>query len=104
MAGRRRKALETQHACCGIRAHSAVVGVSGVGMGYGRQRAGAGLPEEVRLGDGAQRAHTSDNAKGRRQRRIPEGAVDGVSSTATGQGGYDRTYESTGGATQELTG
>src|SRR5439155_1344916 len=35
MAGRRRKALETQHADRGIRAHSPVVGVSGVGLGYG---------------------------------------------------------------------
>ena len=41
MAGRRCEASEVQHADRGLCAHSAVDGVSGMGMGYGRQRAGA---------------------------------------------------------------
>ncbi len=36
MAGRRREAPETQHPHRSIRAHSALVGLSGVGLGYGR--------------------------------------------------------------------
>ena len=41
VAGSRREAFEIEHADCGVRAHSFVVGVSGVGLGHGRQRAGA---------------------------------------------------------------
>src|SRR6202049_5173538 len=37
----------------------------GVGrLGHGRQRAGLGISEEIRFGDGAERAHSSDDAKG----------------------------------------
>ena len=40
------KHLTIEHADCGVRAHSAVVRLSGVGLGHGRQRAGAVLSEE----------------------------------------------------------
>ena len=36
------EAFEVEHADCGVCAHSAVVGVSGMGMGDGRRSAGAG--------------------------------------------------------------
>ena len=86
VAGRRREASEAQHADRGVRAHSAVDGVSGVGLGHGRQRAGTGLSEEIRLGDGAERAHSPDDAEGRRQRDVSHRDVHGVSATAARQG------------------
>ena len=64
MAGRQREAFEAQHAHRGVRAYPAVVGISGVGLGNGGQRAGAGVLAEVRLGDGAEWAHPPDDAKG----------------------------------------
>ena len=62
----RRQASEAQHADRRLRAHSAVDRVPAVGLGHGRQRAGARAPEEVRLGHGAERAHPPDHAEGRR--------------------------------------
>src|SRR2546425_1565017 len=43
-----------------------------VGLGHGRQRAGARLPQAVRLGHGPQRPHPPGAAKGRRERRSEE--------------------------------
>src|SRR5712675_1222534 len=40
-----------------------MVGVPGLGVGHARQRAGAGLPEEVRFRDGAERPHSPTHAK-----------------------------------------
>ena len=95
------KHSEAQHADRGVRTHSALVGLSGLGLGHARQRAGAGLSEEVRFGDGAERSHPPDHAEGRRKRDISYRDVDGVSPTATGQSGFSRTDESPGGAVEE---
>ena len=54
-------------------------GLPGMGMGHGRQRAGAGLPEEVRLGHGAEWAHPSGVAEGRGQCHISYGPRHGIS-------------------------
>ena len=59
------RAPEAQHADRGVRAHSPLERVPAVGLGHGRQRAGAGAPQEVRLRDRAQRAHPPDHAEGR---------------------------------------
>ncbi len=75
MAGRRCGASEVEHADRGVRAHSVVDGVSGVGLGDGRQRAGAGVSEEVWIGDGAERAHSPDDAEGGRQRDVSYGVL-----------------------------
>ena len=72
------KHLKSQHANCCVRSHSAVVGVSAVGMGNGRQRPGALVPEEVRFGDGAQWAHSSDHAESRRQRNFSHCVFDSL--------------------------
>ena len=76
----------------------------GLGLGHGRQRAGAGLPEEVRFGDGAERTHPPDHAEGRRKRDISYRDVDGISATAAGQSGFAGTDESAGGAVEECAG
>ena len=101
MDGEGRQAPEAQHADRGIRTHPPVVGVSGLGLGHAGQRAGAGLPEEVRFGDGAERPHPPDHAEGRRKRDLSYRNVNRVSSTAAGQGGFSRTDESAGGTVEE---
>ena len=78
--------------------------VPAVGLGNGRQRAGAGLPEEVRLGHGAERAHSPDDAEGRRKRDVPYGGVDSVSPTAARHRRFTGADESAGGATEEHPG
>src|SRR6266849_3305483 len=104
MDGKRRQASETQHADRGVRALSLVDGVPGVGLGHGGQRPGTGLPEEVRFRHGAERAHSPDDAKGRRKRDLSYSNVNRISATAAGQGGFSRTDESAGGAVEEPAG
>ena len=48
------------------------------GWGTAGRRAGADLPEALRLGDGAQRPHPPGDAEGRGQRRLPHRALDGL--------------------------
>ena len=98
------KALNVEHADCGVRAHSAVDGVSGVGMGNGRQRAGAGVSEEVWFGDGAERAHPPDHAKGGRKRDVSHRMFDGVSAARAGHSAFAGADESAGGAIAECAG
>ena len=88
------KHLKSQHADRGVRAHSPVDGLSGVGLGHRRQRAGAGLPEKVRLGDRAERPHSPDHAKGRRKRDLSYRGLHRISATATRQSGFARADES----------
>src|SRR5262249_51208552 len=66
-----------------------------MGLGYGRQCPGPWLPEEVRLGHGAQRAHSPDDAKSRRQHYVPHRCVHGISATETGSRTRARTDEGT---------
>ena len=73
-----RQAPEEQHADRRLRAHPAVVRLSGVGLGHRRQRAGAGLSEAIRIGVGAERTHSPGDAEGRRERHVPHGDVDRV--------------------------
>jgi hypothetical protein len=65
-----------QHSNCRVRPHSVVVRLSGVGLGYRRQRPGPFLHEALRVGHGPQRPHSSNNAKGRGQRHFSHGVVD----------------------------
>ena len=51
----------------GLRAYPAVVGLSGLGLGHRRQRAGAGVPQAVRICHRAERAHPPGHAEGGRQ-------------------------------------
>ena len=53
--------------------------LSRMGLGHHRQRPGPVIPEAVRLGDGAQRAHPSGHAEGGRQCRLPHRALHRVS-------------------------
>ena len=78
------QATEEQHADRGLRAHSAVVGLSAMGLGHGRQRAGAGVSEALRIGHGAERPHSPDDAEGRRERHLSHGVLDRVSAAAPG--------------------
>src|SRR5512135_1182887 len=75
-----------------------------MGLGNGRQRAGTGLPKEVRFGDRAERAHSPNDAKGRRKRDVSYRSVYGVSATAAGQGRLTGAHEGAGGAVEELAG
>src|SRR4029077_17972253 len=79
-------------------------GVSGVGLGNGRQRAGARLPEEVRIGDGAQWTHPPDEAERRRTRDLPYRGVHRIPSATAGQGRFARPDESAGGTTEGRSG
>ena len=51
------------------------------------------LVEAVRIGDGTQRAHSSDHAEGRRQRVVSHGAVDGVSAAGARNRAWPRPDE-----------
>src|SRR6267143_2204755 len=104
MAGRRREAFEAQHADRGCRAHSAVVGLSGVGLGYGGQCPGPGVLEEVWIRDRAERAYSSDDAENRRQRHFSYGSFNRVSAATARQSGFAGTDESASRATQERPG
>src|SRR5215472_14080535 len=70
MAGERREVPLQKHAYRCFCAYSPVECLSRMGMGYRRQRAGTRLPEEIRIGDGIERAHPPDYAEDRRQRDI----------------------------------
>ena len=51
------------------------------GWGTRGWRAGARLPQEIRLGHRAQRPHPSGHAEGRGQRHVPHRALDRISAT-----------------------
>ena len=73
-----RRALQ-QHANRRLCPHPVVDRVSGLGLGHRRWCAGFVIPEAVRLGHGVERTHSSDHAKGRRQRVLSHGHVYGIS-------------------------
>ena len=81
VARERRQAAQEQHAHRRLCAHPAVDRLSGLGMGHRRQRAGAVVPEAVRVGLRPQRPHPSGDAEGRRTRDVPHGHVDRIPST-----------------------
>ena len=70
MAGERREAPEDQHARCGFCAYPALDGLSGVGLGNRRQRAGARVSEAIWKCDGAERAYSPDDAESGGQRDV----------------------------------
>ena len=84
VAGSRREAAHRQHADRGVRACAAVGGLCRLGLGHVGRRAGAELPEEVRLGHRAERPHPPDDAEGGGQRRVPHGVLDRVSAAGAG--------------------
>ncbi len=104
MDGGRRQTSDAQYADRGVRAHTPIDGVPGVGLGNGGQRAGTSLREEVRFRDGAERAHSPDDAKGRRKRHLSHSDVNGFSAAAAGQGGFSGTDEGAGGAIEDPAG
>ena len=55
MAQERSGAALIKHAYCGVRAHSAVGGLSAVGLGNRRHRTGARIPETIRIRHGVER-------------------------------------------------
>src|SRR6478735_7325432 len=101
MDGRRRKASFQKHSNRRVRAHAVVEHLSGMGMGHRRQRAGAGLSQEIRISHGAERSHSPDHAEGGRQRNVPYSGFNGVSATKTGRRAFTRTNESSGRTTEE---
>ena len=82
-----------QHADRAVRPHPAVDGLSGLGMGNGRQRAGTFIREALWLGHGAERPHSPDHAEDRRQRRVSHRDVNGVSSTRSRHRSFSRADE-----------
>jgi hypothetical protein len=101
---RRRQAPEVEHAHRGVRAHSAVERLSGVGLGHGRQCTGAGISEEIRFSDGAERAHPPDHAESGRQRHISHRGFDSVSTTTAWESGFAWPDEGSGGPVAERLG
>src|ERR1700691_200604 len=75
-----------------------------MGLGYGRQRAGIGVPEEVRFSDGAERAHSPDHAKNRRQRDVSHGRVHFFSATSAWKSRFTGSDEGAGGPVAEPVG
>ena len=73
-----------------LRAHAAVDGLSGVGLGHRRRRAGARLPQALRLGHRAQRPHPPGHAEGRRQRHLPHRALDRLPAARARHGAVAR--------------
>jgi hypothetical protein len=100
----RRQAPEVEHAHRGVRAHSAVERLSGVGLGHGRQCTGAGISEEIRFSDGAERAHPPDHAESGRQRHISHRGFDSVSTTTAWESGFAWADEGSGGPVAECLG
>ena len=70
-----------KHAGRRLRAHSAMVRVPGMGLGDIGQRRGARPAETLRFGNGAERPHSSGDAKGGRPRRFPHRDVHRVPAT-----------------------
>src|SRR6476646_1530368 len=101
MDGKRRKASFQEHTDRCIRTHAIVEHLSGMGLGNRRQRASAGLSEEIWIGHSAQRTHSPDDAEGGRQRNFPYGSFNGVSATQTRLSAFTRTNESSGGTTAQ---
>src|SRR6266481_1084504 len=103
MDGKRHQAPETQHADRGVRAHTTLDDLPGMGLGHRRQRTSTGLLEEVRVRHRAEWTHSPDDAEGRRKRDFSYRDVNGVPATAARQGGLSRTDEGPGRATEERT-
>src|SRR5580700_2356928 len=85
-----------------LRPHSALVDLSRLGLGHGRQRAGAFIFEALRLGHRAQRPHPPDHAKSGRQRNLSHRRVHRVPSARAGQGRFTGHDESSGRTTAQL--
>src|SRR5258708_18510118 len=75
-----------------------------MGLGHRRQRTSPGILEALWLGLRLERAHSSDHAKGGRQRHVPHGFVHSVSSTGTGHGAVARPHESARGSLAQRAG
>src|SRR5258708_25758420 len=104
VAGEGRQAFEAQHADRPVRARALVDGVSGMGLGYGRWRAGACLCEEVRIRDGSEWTYSPDDAEGGRECDVPYRYFDCVSAAAAWESGGSGADESAGGAIADFTG
>ena len=87
-----------------LRAYSAVDGLSGVGLGHAGRGGGALLPEALRLGDGAQWAHSPGGAEGGRQCRVSHRDVDRISAACAGHGAARRADGGSGGKAEERAG
>ena len=85
VAGERCQASFQEHAHRRLRPHSALDRLSRMGLGHRRQRAGAFLPEALRLGHRPEWAHPPDHAEGGRQRHLPHRDLHCVSSTEAGR-------------------
>jgi hypothetical protein len=63
------------------------------GLGHGRRRASAWLPQEIRLRRRAQRPHPSGDAEGRGQCHVPHRALDRIPAAGTRHGTFARAAE-----------
>ena len=101
--GGRRQTSDAQYTDRGVRAHTPIDGVPGVGLGNGGQRAGTSLREEVRFRDGAERHIHQTMQK-------VEGSVTFHTAMSTAfpqpqpQGGFSGTDEGAGGAIEDPAG
>src|SRR5690348_9238631 len=104
MARKRFAGAFREHAHRSVRAYSAVVGLSAVGLGHGGRGAGAWILEEARLRNRAERAHPPDDAEGGRERPVSHGGIDSISTTCAGLSGFARTDEGAGREVEERAG
>ena len=64
-----------------------------LGLGHRGRRPRAGLPQGLRLGDGAQRPHPPGDAEGRGQRHLPHRALDRLPAAGAGHRALARADE-----------
>ncbi len=84
VARRRRAKLIEQHPDSRFCSYASLDNLFRLGMGYGRCRSGAFVPEAIRLGHGSQRTHPPDDAEDRRQYHIPHCNVNGIPPAGSG--------------------
>src|ERR1044071_7594736 len=75
-----------------------------MGLGHGRQRAGALLPEALRISHGIERAHPSNHAESGRKRDFPHRGLHRLPATETRIGAFARSNESAGGGAARPSG
>ena len=97
-------ALEGKHANRRFRSYPALDRLSPMGMGNRRRRRSSLLFEALRICDGAERAHPSDDAEGRGERYVSYRDVYRLSPTRSGHRSFPGADESARGAVTQCSG
>src|SRR5260370_217874 len=90
-----------QHANRCVRTYSALGGISAMGLGNGRQRAGTFFPEAIWLCNSFERAHSPNHAEGGRKHHIPHRELHRISPAAARPSGLSGPDEGADGETEQ---